>query len=133
MGTEDAIRLQEQNCQQWDGLLAAYQGDLERATRHAKEAARLVEADPNPRKLEPYHWVMGTAALYQGDFATARDHLSQADHTNNIYIRYQLALAEEGVGNTEEARRLFREVADFNFNSVGFALVRRDAAERALI
>ena len=34
-------------------------------------------------------------------------------------------------GNGEEAKRLFAEVATWNFNSVGFALVRRDARERA--
>ena len=132
VGTEDAVRLQESNCQAWEGLLAAYQGDFAAAKRHAEEAARLVESDPNPRKMEPYHWVLGMSALKQGDFETARDHLSEANHANSIYVRYQLALAEEGAGNLEEARRLFKEVAEFNFNSVGFALVGDDAAKRSL-
>ncbi len=132
VGTEDAARLQEANCQAWEGLLAVYQGDYDRAAKHAEESARLVQDDTNPRKMEPYHWVTGMSALKQGDYETAREHLRQADHANNIYVRYQLALAEEGAGNSEEAKRLFREVAEFNFNSVGFALVGRDAAKRAL-
>jgi tetratricopeptide (TPR) repeat protein len=132
VGTEDAARLLEANCQTWDGLLSAYRGDYGRAQKHAEEAARLVEDDPNPRKMEPYHWVLGMSALRQGDYETARDHLLQANHANDMYIRYHLALAEEGAGNTEEAKKLFKEVADFNFNSIGFALVGKDAAKQAL-
>ncbi len=48
-----------------------------------------------------------------------------------MYIRYHLALAEEGAGNSAEAKKLFREVSEWNFNSVGFALVREDAAAKA--
>jgi hypothetical protein len=47
------------------------------------------------------------------------------------YTRYHLALALEGAGQTEEAKKIFAEVATFNFNSVGFALVRADALKRA--
>jgi tetratricopeptide (TPR) repeat protein len=132
VGTEDAARLQESDCQVWEGLLAVYRGDYEEAARHAEESARLVQDDPNPRKMEPYHWVLGMSALRQGDYETAREHLRQANHENDIYVRYQLALAEEGAGNSDEAKRLFKEVADFNFNSVGFALIGKDAAKRAL-
>ena len=39
--------------------------------------------------------------------------------------------AEEGAGNVEEARKLYSEVATFNFNSIGFALVGQDAKARA--
>jgi tetratricopeptide (TPR) repeat protein len=81
--------------------------------------------------MEPYHLVMGLSNLQQADYAQAAEHLRQADHANNMYIRYQLAMAEEGAGNSDEAKRLFKEVSEFNFNSVGFALVGRDAAEKA--
>jgi tetratricopeptide (TPR) repeat protein len=131
VGTEDSKRLQEANCLAWDGLLAAYQGEYELAAKKAEENAKLLEEDQNPRKLEAHHRVLGVAHLLQEDYAPAAEHLRQADHQNTMYIRYQLALAEEGAGNTEEARRLFKEVAEWNFNSVGFALVRKDAAKRA--
>ena len=65
------------------------------------------------------------------DFAGAVEHLRQADHANTMFIRYQLARAEEGSGNAEEAMKLFGEVATWNFNSVGFALVHEDAKARA--
>ena len=130
VGTDDARRLQKANCQFFDGLLAAFKGDAEGAAEHAKAVTLLVEGDENPRKLEGANWVLGKSALQTGDFASAVDHLRQADHANNIFVRYHLAIAEEGNGNVEKARKLFDEVAIFNFNSVGFALIGREAATR---
>jgi len=130
VGTDDARRLQKANCQFFDGLLAAFKGDAEGAAEHAKAVKLLVEGDENPRKLEGANWVLGKSALQTGDFAIAVDHLRQADHANNIFVRYHLAIAEEGNGNVEIARKLFDEVAIFNFNSVGFALIGREAATR---
>ena len=93
--------------------------------------AELVAEDENPRKMEPVHYVLGMSALVAGDHAQAAEHLRQADHANNMFIRYQLALAEEALGNAEAAKRMFDEVGRFNFNSIGFALVGRDAQARA--
>lgn len=131
VGTEDAARLQEADCLIWDGLLAAYQGDYELAMAKAEQNVELLADDENPRKMESYHWVLGMAYLGQDDYGKAVEHLRRADYKNTMYIRYQLALAEAGVGNTGEARKLFKQVADWNFNSVGYALVHEDAAERA--
>jgi tetratricopeptide (TPR) repeat protein len=131
VGTEDSRRLQKADCLAWEGLLAAYQGKYDLAMKKAEENAGLLEADQNPRKLEAHHNVLGMAYLLQEDYAKAVEHLRQADFKNTMYIRYHLALAEEGAGNTEEAKKLFKEVAEWNFNSVGFALVRKDAAKRA--
>lgn len=130
VGTEDARRLQESNCEMWKGLLAAYTGDMEGSVEHADKIAALVESDENPRKMEPYHYVMGMAYLKQGDNEKAVEHLRQADYKNDMYIRYHLALAEEAVGNAEQATAYFADVASYNFNSVAFALLREEAAGR---
>jgi lipopolysaccharide biosynthesis regulator YciM len=131
VGTDDARRLQEANCQFFDGLLAAYQGNADGAAEHANAIAALVASDDDPRKLEPAHWVLGRSALTADDYAEAVEQLRQADYANNMFVRYQLALAEEGLGNAEEAQKLFADVASYNFNSVGFALVREDSTARA--
>ena len=131
VGTADARRLQEANCYMWDGLVAAYRGDSAAAAEYAEKIAALVENDDNPRKLESYHWVLGMSTLKLGDHAKAVEHLRQADYQNNIFVRFQLANAEEGTGNIAEAKKLLGEVADFNFNSVGFALVHKEAKERS--
>jgi tetratricopeptide (TPR) repeat protein len=131
VGTDDALRLQEANCEMWNGLLAAYSGDTDAAIEHADKIAMLVESDDNPRKMEPYHYVMGMVYLKQDNYEKAAEHLRQANYENSMYIRYHLALAEEGVGNAEEAKAFFADVAGYNFNSVGFALLRGEAVERA--
>jgi len=131
VGTDDARRILKANCQFFDGLLAAFQGDAEGAAEHAAAIESLVEGDEDPRKLEGARWVLGRSALQAGDFETAVAQLRQADYANNMFVRYHLALAEEGNGNVEEAKKLFGEVASFNFNSVGFALIGKEAAARA--
>jgi len=75
--------------------------------------------------------VFGMSALTAGDYALAVEELRQADYANNMFVRYQLARAEEGAGNTEVARQLFADVSSYNFNSIGFALTRADALARA--
>ncbi len=131
VGTDDAHRLQKADCRLWDGLLAAYTGDLDAALEHAERIAVLVEGDDNPRKLEPHHLVMGMAYLKLGDYPKAAMHLRQADFENDMFIRYHLALAEEGAGKADQAAILFADVAGYNFNSVGFALLRQEAQERS--
>jgi tetratricopeptide (TPR) repeat protein len=131
VGTDDAHRLQKADCRLWDGLLAAYTGDLDAAVEHAERIAVLVEGDDNPRKLEPHHFVMGMAYLKLGDYPKAALHLRQADFENDMFIRYHLALAEEGAGKADQAATLFADVAGYNFNSVGFALLREEAKERS--
>lgn len=130
VGTDDARRLVEANNHMFLGLLAAYQGDSEGATAEANAIADLVEGDDNPRKMEAAYWVLGVSALRAEDFAQAVEHLQQADHANNMLVRYHLAQAHEGAGNNDEAMRLYGEIAVYNFNSVGFALTGRDAASK---
>jgi hypothetical protein len=48
-----------------------------------------------------------------------------------MYSKYHLALALDGAQQKDEARKLFKEVGEWNFNNVGYALVRKDALARA--
>src|SRR5947199_147226 len=41
-----------------------------------------------------------------------------------------LQQAEEA-GDPAQAKKLFREIADYNFNALGFALVRKEAQQKA--
>lgn len=132
VGTADAERLQEAGCRQWDGLLAAYSGDNASATAAAAEIETLLADDDNSRKMEGAHFVLGVAALEAGDHTAAVENLRQADYRNNIYVRYQLARAEEAAGNAGEAAKLFKDVSTFNFNSVGFALTGDAAAQKVV-
>jgi tetratricopeptide (TPR) repeat protein len=126
----DNTRLTEAFLLSWESELAARRGDFAGALAKANEHKRLVENDQNPRRLETYHSLLGFIELRKKNFAQAIPHYRQANLTD-VYQKYHLALALEGAGESAEARKLFQDVASWNFNSVGFALIRRDAARRS--
>ena len=129
VGTADYSAIQEANVAYWQGLLAARRGEFDTAKVLAKRNKELVEAQDNPRKMENYSDLMGLIELTQGNFEEAVEYYRGAN-LNTMYTKYHLALALEGAGETQEAKDLFKEVADWNFNSVGYALVRKDALAR---
>jgi len=131
VGTEEFSRIQEANIAYLEGQLAARRGNYAEALRLAKKNAELVEPQGNPRKMENYHDLMGLINLLQRKYPQAVEQYRQADVVNNIYVKYHLALALEGAKQREEARRLFKDVGEWNFNSVQFALVRKDSLARA--
>ena len=49
---------------------------------------------------------------------------------NNMLIKYHLAIANANAGNTDEADRLFAELAVWNFNGPGYAMSRGDILAR---
>lgn len=130
-GGEKIARSQEAVIAAWEGQLAARRGNYKRAIAKAEANAWLVGPDNNPRKMEAYHNVMGLVHLRQGNYPKAIEHYLQADHRNDMYIRYHLALALAGAGKTEKAAHIFKEVGEYNFNSVGYSLIRKDALKRA--
>jgi tetratricopeptide (TPR) repeat protein len=131
VGTEEFSRIQEAQIAYLEGQLAARRGDYREAERLARRNAELVASQQNARKMENHHELLGLIHLLQLKYAKAVEHYRQADVANNVYVRHHLALALEGAGKRDEARRLFREVGEWNFNAVGFALVRKEALARA--
>ena len=126
IGTPEFTRGQESTIAYWEGVLAARKGDFETATMKAEEFAQIVEPDANPRKMELAHDLLGLTARLQGNCAEAVTHFGQANLTVP-YTKYQMAVAQECAGNTEEAMKLYREISEYNFNAVGFALVKEEA------
>jgi tetratricopeptide (TPR) repeat protein len=130
VGTEAFSRIQESQIAFFDGQLAAWRGDFKAAAKFAKQIAALVEGENNARKLEPYHEVLGLIALRQKNYKKAVTELRQADQTQ-LHNKYQLAQALEATNGHDEARKLYKEVAVNNFNTVDFALLRADALKKA--
>ncbi len=128
-GTREFENIQEANIAYFSGLAAARSGDLRSAKKHAKKNAKLVEDQDNPLKMQQYHDLMGLIELKDGKYKRAVKHYRQAN-LNNIYTKYHLGLALEGAGETDEAREVFQDVADWNFNSVGYALIRQEAMKK---
>src|SRR5437773_5003602 len=123
-------RGQQATIEYFAGWWAARRGDYAAAQKQADQIGELLAPDANPRKLEPMHQLEGFIALYQGKYREAAGHL-RLGNLLDPYVKYQLAVAMEGVGDAAEAKRLFTEVAEYNFNTVSFALVRKDAQQKA--
>lgn len=130
VGTEDFSKIQEAQIAYFQGQLAARKGEFAQAQALAKKYSDLVASQKNPRKMENYHDLLGLIAYQQKKYPQAVAEWRQADLTI-IYNKYHLATALEAAGQKDEARKLYKEVAAFNFNTVGYALVRKDAIARA--
>jgi len=128
-GTPDFRRQQEANILYVDGYLAARKGDYPGARANAQEFMKLEEPVSNPRKNERAHDLLGIVDLLQRNYTAAAAHFAEAD-PNNVYSTYHRAQALEGAGKVGEAAVLYRQVAANNFNSVGVALTKREAARK---
>ncbi|MFQ6006771.1 MAG: tetratricopeptide repeat protein [Woeseia sp.] len=134
-GDDDFARQQAATSAFWNGRLAARMGDYAAAEAQAEEFAQLLAEDDNPRKLERYHELLGLIALEREDYEGAVGHYRQANlstspgFNGDIKNIYMLAKALQGAGQTAEADELLDQVANWNFNSVWFAMLRREAAD----
>ena len=113
-----------------EGWWAARKGDYTAAKQQADRIGQLLAPDANPRKLEPMHQLEGFVALYQGKYQDAVAHFGKGNLLDP-YIKYQLAVATQGAGDAAQAKQMFRDIAEYNFNALGFALIRKDAQQKA--
>ena len=118
----------EANIAYFNGWLAARKGDYAAAGRAADRVAALVAQDRNPRKLEPVHELKGYIALYQSNFREAAAQFALGNLVDP-YIKYQYAVALVGAGEKTKGNQLMRELATYNFNNVGYALIRKNTQQ----
>jgi tetratricopeptide (TPR) repeat protein len=121
-GQEAAVSVQQ-------GMVAAREGDAEMAKAKVEEYRMLVADNADPRKDEAAQAILGIAALEAGDYESAIQHFEKADW-GNPYIKYHLGLAYEGAGDAPRANEIFSDLAAYNFNDVGYALIRSDVLSR---
>lgn len=122
-------RSQDANNAYFQSWLAARRGDYAAAQREADRLATIVAPDANPRKLEPVHQLKGFIAAYQGSAGEAAAHFAQGN-LQDPYIKYNYAVALDGAGQQAQAKAMFAELAIYNFNSLGYALIRKEAQRR---
>jgi tetratricopeptide (TPR) repeat protein len=129
VGTEAFSKIQEAQIAFFDGQLAAWRGDYKSAAKLAQKTADLVAGENNSRKMEPHHELLGLIALRQKNYRKAVTELRLADQTQ-LHNKYLLAQALEATNGKDEAARLYKEVAENNFNTVDFALLRAPALKK---
>jgi len=130
-GSASFQRGTEANIAYFDGWLAARRGDYAAAGKAADHVAALVTLDQNPRKLEPVHELKGYVALYQGNFREAAAQFAQGNLADP-YVKFQYAVALLSTGEKAKGNQLMREVASYNFNTAGYALIRKDAQQQPI-
>jgi tetratricopeptide (TPR) repeat protein len=113
----------------YDGLLAARQGNAATAKAKADEIRSILAATKDPQKDQRVHEILGVLALEQKDFKAASEHLAAANQ-NDTYVMYERALALEGAGRGAEAKALFKQLSQYNFNAPTVPVARREAAKR---
>jgi tetratricopeptide (TPR) repeat protein len=123
-------RAQDANIAYFNAWLAARKGDYATARRETDRMTRIVAPDSNPRKMEPVHQLKGFIALYRGNAAEAAAHFAQGN-LQDPYIKYNYAIALDGSGQAAQAKPIFRELAVYNFNTLGYALIRKEAQQMA--
>ncbi len=123
-------RAQQANIAYFEAWLAARRGDYSGAQMAANRFASLVAPDANPRKMEPFHQLAGFIALYQGKAKDAAAHFAEGNLLDP-YIQYSYAVALDDSGQKDKAKPIFQALAIYNFNSLGYALIRKDAQQRA--
>ena len=132
-GDQSGRRKAEATAAYWRSRLHLAAGDLARALEQAEAHRAAVQSETSPRKLDLYHELRGLIALHKKEHGTAVDHLRKSDLQTDVFAKYHLAVALSASGRGDEARRLYREVADWSFNSPYYALLRRSAGERATL
>lgn len=126
VGTDEFRRQEQSNIAFWEGLRAAYRGDVPATRAQTDRIGELLAPMDNPRKMEGAHMLLGLAEVEAGNYADALTHLDQAN-PNFIYVTYLKARAHEGMGHAADAQALYREVAEYNFNNVAAGLTRTEA------
>lgn len=129
IGSEEAKLQQKANMLTWDSYAAAMKGDYASATAKAEEAKATLEPVKNTNKLWGYYGALSYNSFKQGKFDEAITYQEQSD-PNAPYSKYRLALACEKAGQSEKANKLYNELVDYNFNAIGYALIRKELKDK---
>lgn len=129
VGTQEAKLGQKATMLRWQAYSAAMEGNLDAAAAKAEEMKSTVSPLTDPNKLDDYETTMGYIAMKQKKFPDAAGHFEKIKQPT-VVVKYWLALADEGAGNKDKANSLFKEIADYNFNGLDYALVRNDVKKR---
>lgn len=129
VGTNEARINFQSNILYWKGMTKTLNKDLMNAMAKANEMKNMVEPLQNPRKLESYEELLGHINYYEKKYKDAADHFAKTNPLD-MYDRYWLARSYEAAGKKEKAMAIYKEIAGYNFNDVGFALIRNDVKNR---
>ncbi|MDQ3473799.1 MAG: tetratricopeptide repeat protein [Acidobacteriota bacterium] len=110
-------------------MMLITQGKFDEAKVQIEDLNKLLATRNNPLEQRGLNELLGMLALKQGDHAKALEHFAKAD-PNDPYVWYYTAQAYEGKGDKQNAKMLYRKIADWNQNDTGYAIVRPRAVAK---
>ena len=113
----------------WQAMIEITEGKYDAAKTNLEAMKTALGPIKDSRKLEGYEYDLGVLAMHQKNYGDAITHFEKAN-LENMYNKYLLAKANEGAGNADKANTLYKEVAAYNFNDVGNALMRNEVKKK---
>jgi tetratricopeptide (TPR) repeat protein len=127
--SSNAARMnQKANMHYWDAITSASEGNYEKAVAEADMIKSTLTSVNDPNKLRPYDRAHAFINFKQGNYDKALAHASKLDK-DNVYDMYWMAQTNKMAGNPDVAKKMFKEIENNNFNSVGYALIRNEVKE----
>ena len=130
VGTKEAVLTQKASVLALQGISAVLNGKFDEAKSKAAEIKTILEPITDPFKLDGYEFLLGFLSLKQKNYSEAVAYFEKTQQTS-VYNRYWLALAYEGSGNKDKARAIYKEIAQYNFNGIEYALIRNEVKKKA--
>lgn len=114
-----------------EGQLALARGEIVAARGHTDRSVDFLRPIRSARKWENTELLKGQIELAENRPGAALDHLNEANQ-DLIQVRYYRAVALDALGRRSEAQHLFRDVANWHFNDVEYAIIRHKASARVV-
>ena len=130
VGTNEAKLTEKSNQQYWQALTAAVAGKYDEAKKIAEEMKTTLDPIKDPTKLQGYEFIQGYISMKQKNYPDAISHFEKSNPAD-MYNKYMLAMSNEMAGNKDKAGQLYKELAVYNFNDLGYALIRAEAVKKA--
>ena len=130
LGTREAKLFLKSGKSYWQAITNAIEGNFDVAKAKAEEIKTTLEPVKDPTKLYSYEFAMGYINFKQKNNAEAISHFEKSNPSGSVYNKYWLAMANEAAGNKDKASALYKEIAVYNFNEIGYALIRNEVKKK---
>ena len=127
--TPETLAFEKADSLHWQAMIAIVDGKFDQAKSILEAMKTALDPIKDSRKLEGYEYDLGLLSMKQKNYADAVTHFEKTD-PNAIYNKYMLAKANEAAGNKDKAMAEYKEVAAYNFNDIGNALVRSEVKKK---
>jgi tetratricopeptide (TPR) repeat protein len=116
----------------WEAWVAAKEQKFDEALDKAAEYRAALEKMDDSRRLKYHIALLGHIAMSQGETRSAFELFKNAS-INDPFFHYLTASAKDKSGDKEAAAKYFRKAANWNSDSLQYALIRQKALARKVM